>query len=593
MSKVSGSTNTNRLTTQLFFGTMREHWPAWTIFYLIVAVLEIAENTVGPLLISRIFDNVSSGSANILAQSTNIIIAIAAIEIIGHFVINRTVYWLWKRQDTDMITIHNRCYSHLSKMSMGFYSDRFVGSIVSQVNKLANGYDNFTNLITWNFFKFFVSVISTSVVLWSRNPAIVGMIWAFIAVFVPIGWIFRTKQAKYNADYSTRDSKRTGVLSDIISNIIAIKSFTAITSEGDNYNRSNIDVFDSGIRNRNFSLNWEALFGLLHRLIYVCVIALALYFFSKGKISSGTVFLVSTYLMAMLRRLWDLTKSFRELSKIYGQASDMTEMLQVQPEVADPINPEPSRIKKGSINFTNIDFSYSGQKLFDDLELSIASGEKIGLVGPSGGGKTTITKLIMRFVDIDAGTIAVDGQDIGKITQDDLRKNICYVPQEPLLFHRTIKENIAYGKPNATLKEIKKAAALANATEFIDTLPKGYDTLVGERGVKLSGGQKQRIAIARAMLKDAPILVLDEATSALDSESEVLIQQALWKLMEGKTTVVIAHRLSTIQKMDRILVLDKGKIVEQGTHRALIGQKGLYAKLWSHQSGGFITDEAE
>jgi ATP-binding cassette subfamily B protein len=223
--------------------------------------------------------------------------------------------------------------------------------------------------------------------------------------------------------------------------------------------------------------------------------------------------------------------------------------------------------------------------------LSIHAGEKIGLVGHSGSGKTTFTRLLLRFSDLDKGEILIDGQNIANITQDDLHNEIAYVPQEPLLFHRSIKENISYGQPAASMSEIDKAAKQAHAEDFIEQLPKGYETLVGERGVKLSGGQRQRIAIARALLKDAPILLLDEATSALDSESEALIQDALWKLMEGRTAIVIAHRLSTIQRMDRIVVMDDGKIVEQGSHKKLLKLGGTYAKLWARQSGGFIEDD--
>ncbi len=228
--------------------------------------------------------------------------------------------------------------------------------------------------------------------------------------------------------------------------------------------------------------------------------------------------------------------------------------------------------------------------LFCGFNLAIASGEKVGLVGHSGGGKSSVTRLLLRFMDIQGGQILIDDQDISKITQDDLRGHIAYVPQEPLLFHRSIAENIAYGKPDAKKSEVEQAAKLAHAHEFIKDLPSGYDTLVGERGVKLSGGQRQRVAIARAMLKDAPILVLDEATSALDSESEKLIQDALWKLMEGRTAIVIAHRLSTIQRMDRIVVLEDGEIVEQGSHKELLEKDGVYARLWAHQSGGFLED---
>lgn len=242
--------------------------------------------------------------------------------------------------------------------------------------------------------------------------------------------------------------------------------------------------------------------------------------------------------------------------------------------------------------FQDVSFTHDGAEgaLFQRLNLTIRAGEKIGLVGHSGSGKTTLTRLLLRFSDIDSGSIAIDGQDIRRLTQDDLRRHIAYVPQEPILFHRSLAENIGYGKPDATQDEIAAVARLAYADEFIAQLPEGYQTLVGERGVKLSGGQRQRVAIARAMLKNAPVLVLDEATSSLDSESEVLIQSALWKLMEGKTAIVVAHRLSTIQKMDRIVVLDRGKIVEMGTHKELLKIGGAYAKLWAHQSGGFIEE---
>jgi ATP-binding cassette subfamily B protein len=241
------------------------------------------------------------------------------------------------------------------------------------------------------------------------------------------------------------------------------------------------------------------------------------------------------------------------------------------------------------MDFTHPD-SGKDDSLFSKLNLHIKAGEKIGLVGHSGSGKTTLTKLLLRFNDIDSGEILIDGQNVAAITQEDLRRHVAYIPQEPLLFHRSIRENIAYGKPEASDEEIEEAAKKAYATEFIDKLPAGYNTLVGERGVKLSGGQRQRIVIARAILKDAPILVLDEATSALDSESEKYIQAALMELMKKRTAIVIAHRLSTIQKMDRIIVLDHGTIVEEGSHKDLIKQNGTYAKLWAHQSGGFIEE---
>jgi ATP-binding cassette subfamily B protein len=282
----------------------------------------------------------------------------------------------------------------------------------------------------------------------------------------------------------------------------------------------------------------------------------------------------------------------RMIEQALSDAAEMTEILGVELEVKDPKNPKRMHVTKGEITFTNVNFTHDGSResLFSNFTLLVAPGEKIGLVGHSGSGKTSLTKLLLRFVDIEGGTIAIDGQNIAQVAQADLRSHIAYVPQEPLLFHRTLSQNIAYGKPDATAGEIEAAAKMAHAHEFITTLPKGYQTMVGERGVKLSGGQRQRIAIARAILKNAPIIVLDEATSALDSESEKLIQDALKKLMHGRTTIVIAHRLSTIQNMDRIVVLEDGTIAQQGTHAELLKQGGTYADLWKHQSGGFLED---
>jgi len=276
-------------------------------------------------------------------------------------------------------------------------------------------------------------------------------------------------------------------------------------------------------------------------------------------------------------------------------ASPMTEILGQETEIVDVPDAPKLRVKDGAINLHDITFHYrdgnTDQAVFKNLTLDIKPGEKVGLVGPSGGGKSTLTRLLLRFDDVVRGDISIDGQNIAQVTQTSLRQAISYVPQEPLLFHRPVDENIAYGNPDASQADIVKAAKAAHADDFITALADGYGTVVGERGVKLSGGQRQRVAIARAILKNSPILVLDEATSALDSESEVLIQDALWKLMEGRTAIVIAHRLSTIQKMDRIIVLEHGEIVEQGTHAELLKKHGVYAKLWAHQSGGFLEDD--
>jgi ATP-binding cassette subfamily B protein len=301
-----------------------------------------------------------------------------------------------------------------------------------------------------------------------------------------------------------------------------------------------------------------------------------------------------SFTLTLTNKLFEINTMVRTIEDGLLAASPLTEILQETAEIKDNPDAKKLRVTDGQLELKDIDFTYqdssSNKMVFSRLNLSVAPGEKIGLVGPSGGGKSTLTRLLLRFEDINKGSISIDGQNIADVTQESLRKAISYVPQEPLLFHRTVRENIAYGNENAADKQVKQAAHMAHADIFINDLPEGYETIVGERGVKLSGGQRQRIAIARAILKDAPILLLDEATSALDSGSEKLIQEALWMLMKDRTAIVVAHRLSTIQKMDRIIVLNNGSIAEEGTHAQLLSKKGLYAKLWAHQSGGFIEE---
>jgi len=291
----------------------------------------------------------------------------------------------------------------------------------------------------------------------------------------------------------------------------------------------------------------------------------------------------------LLSNVWTINHILRNINTSFGDAKEMVKILDL-PYIVDDKTDKPLKVSDAKIEFSHVSFNHEKQhdKLFEDFNLEIAPGKSVGLVGVSGSGKTTLTKLLLRFDDVKKGAIYIDGQDIRDVTQGSLRSAIAYVPQESSLFHRSIFENIAYGRPDATDEEVYEAARLANADEFIAELPDGYDTMVGERGVKLSGGQRQRIAIARAILKDAPILVLDEATSALDSESEAAIQGALANLMEGRTTIVVAHRLSTIAGLDEIVVLRDGKIVEQGSHKKLLSKNGEYAKLWNRQSGAFL-----
>jgi ATP-binding cassette subfamily B protein len=305
------------------------------------------------------------------------------------------------------------------------------------------------------------------------------------------------------------------------------------------------------------------------------------------------IYLAATLTLVFMGHLWDFGDALYDLTTFFGDAAPIVPMLIAEPDVQDKADARDIGCSTGHIALHEVDFAYpnTDSNVFSKLSIDIASGERIGVVGRSGAGKSTLVKLVMRFIDVDDGSIMLDGHDIRDITQESLRANISYVSQEPMLFHRTVYENITYGVGEVSSEQVSDVLHRSHSNEFIEQLPKGLESIVGERGVNLSGGQRQRISIARAMLKNAPILILDEATSALDSESEGYVQAAFSELMQDRTTIVIAHRLSTLQNMSKIVVFDNGQIVEQGTHEKLVNAGGIYSSLWAHQAGGFISSE--
>lgn len=502
------------------------------------------------------------------------------------------VWFIWNLEIRVVRDIAQRIFEHLMILSPGFHTNRFAGSLVSQANKLTGAYVRFVDATVFNLYPLLIGMGATVVILAPKVPIYAISMVTLALVFIAGTYVFSKPVREANTLEAEAQSRQTGNLADSISNVMAIKSFANSEHENKRYLKSANETLNAGYKSVRTTTIRETYSSLITSAINISAILIAVLGTKAFNINIGTLFLIVSYTGQIGSNLWEFQNVLRQYNRAIGDSSDMIKILAIEPEIKDSENPEEVRIKDGQIDINNLSFTHdeNSDTLFKDLSIHISAGQKIGLVGRSGSGKTTLTKLLLRFSDIDEGEILIDGQNIRSIKQDDLRKNIAYVPQEPLLFHRSLLENIAYGKGSASQEEIVKAAKLAHAHDFIEKLPKGYETLVGERGVKLSGGQRQRVAIARAMLKDAPILVLDEATSALDSESEKLIQDALWKLMEGRTAIVIAHRLSTIQKMDRIIVLEEGKIVEQGSHVDLLAKNGTYAKLWAHQSGGFLED---
>lgn len=547
---------------------------------------------VPTLVIARLLSKINETSGTIAFETVLPFIALFAISWLAGEVIWRVglqILAIFEAKSLRRITRSSLAF--LIAKDQDFFGNNFTGSLTKKTLAYSKSFEGLIDVLFFSIFASIIPMIFACIVLWRFSPwivlALVVMVCGALAVLVPL---IRQRQRLVKARENAHNVL-SGHVSDTIMNMSAVQAFGHGTQELKRHGE-NVDGFvNAAKKSWDFqNLRIDTIISPIYVFINVFGLILALTL-GKGTGNTAAIFITFNYFGNLTRILWEFNRIYRNVETALTEAAQFTELLLEEPKITDPSQPEKSRIHRGGITFKDVTFYYNDnhdRPLLENFNLKIKPGEKIGLVGHSGGGKTTITKLILRYMDVQAGSITIDDQDIRAVVQDDLRSHISYVPQEPLLFHRSLSDNIAYGRPGAPKREIQAIARMAHAHEFIETLPEGYDTLVGERGVKLSGGQRQRVAIARAMIKNAPILILDEATSALDSESEGLIQDALWKLMEHRTAIVIAHRLSTIQQMDRILVMDKGKIVEEGSHRDLIQQNGAYARLWTKQSGGFI-----
>ncbi len=503
---------------------------------------------------------------------------------------------LWKFEIIAQRRLARKCFEVLTMQSMRFHNDKFSGALVSQTTKFVGAFERFFDVLNFEVLQQLSIYVFACTLLWIKVP-VVALILTVLVILYAIGAYFLfNKMARLNEIWAKTFSKQSAQLADSISNILSVKSYGQEVHEKKLFASVSNSVFKAGLKSmRAFLVRNNTLSCItvsINGLLITSVIAGGI----KYNLTAGTIILIISYGQQVVDNLWGINSILRNLNRIFGDAYEMVRILDLPNTVVDKEDAVAIRLPigekrlAGEIVFDNITFQHSGARtpLFKDFSLHIKPGERVGLVGVSGSGKTTLTKLLLRFADVNTGAITVDGQNIAEITQNSLRENIAYVPQESELFHRLIRRNIGYGKLDAKDTEVIDAAKQANAWDFIETLPEGLNTLTGERGVKLSGGQRQRVIIARAILKNAPILVLDEATSALDSESEKLIQDALKALMAERTSLVIAHRLSTVCELDRIIVLKTGKIVEEGSHKALLKRRGEYFKLWSRQTGGVI-----
>lgn len=570
---------------------MKHKWQFYGIFILHAFRITLVA-VVTPIFYKRIVDVISKSGMDRASISDALFhnIYLLALCLPLAWLFGRTTqYVVVKFQSAVIEDLHNLSFEKLHQHSYSFFADHFGGALVNKARKFERAFETMHDNLIDHFWSSTVLFSTIFVVFFIQAPIIAFIFLGMTVVYIAIVLIMSRKKVEYDEADAAADSLVTARLADTITNSVPIKSSSSGQRELKDFKKFTAKDAKMRLRAWIYGNKINAIQSGMSMTVQIIVAFLTGYMWLDGRITAGLFVLVQSYSVTIGNHFWDLGKAMTKVTKSLSDMKEMVEIFEQVPDVLDASNPEPSKITKGEIEMKNVNFSYlTGVSVYENFNLKIKAGEKVGLVGHSGGGKSTVTRLLMRFVDIQSGEILIDGQDIRKITQDDLRSAISYISQEPVLFHRTIKENIAYSRPEASNEEIIESSKRAHAHEFIMNFKNGYDTFVGERGVKLSGGERQRVSIARAMLKNSPILILDEATSSLDSISEAYIQESFGELMKDKTAIVIAHRLSTIQKMDRIVVIEKGRIVEEGTHKELLVKKGVYADLWEHQTGGFL-----
>jgi len=545
-----------------------------------------------PLVIAKLLAAFARGEQLSSGQLAPYVLTFAALWLAGEVLWRAADCFIARAEIRGMEALYIEALDELLAKDLPFFHDNFAGSLTKRALGYARRFEDVFDVMCLQVAANLIPVAFVVAVLWTYSPALVATLLTMLAATLALVLPLIRRRARLVHIREAASNTMAGHVADSIANAETVRAFAREREE------ARIHAFNVGDFGAKTLRSWDyqnLRVNTVTSPMYVAtntlglVVALAVNRRTAGSLEA--VFITFSYYAAVTRVVWQFNSIYRSLESALTDAAQFTELLLEPPSVVDAADARAFAPRHLGVELRDVRFRYAATQplLFDGFSLAIAPGTKVGLVGRSGGGKTTLTRLLLRFADVESGHILIGGQPIDGVSQASLRRTIAYVPQDPSMFHRTIADNIRVGRPEAADADVRRAAGLAHAAEFIETLPAGYETLVGERGVKLSGGQRQRIAIARAILKDAPILVLDEATSSLDSESEALIQDALLTLMETRTAIVIAHRLSTVRRMDRLIVLDGGRIIEAGSHEALLERGGTYASLWARQSGGFLV----
>lgn len=571
-------------------------YKVYAFFFILFAVISGLFNVFASTLLKVIIDSLESAlTAQNTAQELQSLVWPGVLFVVN-FEVHNTAWRLmncinYKIQPLIKNSVIQETFDYVIKHSHQFFQDHMAGKISNNITVLATSIERSLHDYTRHIIRGFVLMFATFVVLYYIHPYFFWCFLVWTLLFCSGSYLGSRKIVRLVDSLAETESHVSGTLVDSISNTQNIRYFSRYPFESLHLLKALLNMKKSFRKKEKFMIIYWTLQGFSETIMLACMFYLLVHLRKQGLVSTGDFALILSLCIEVGFTVWWTIEQIDYLTDCVGKCNQSLKSLFVPLDLVDVPGAKDIHITKGEIQFDRVTFAYKKTKtLFKDKSITIEPGQKVGLVGYSGGGKTSFVNLILRLYDVDGGRILIDGQDIATVTQDSLRAHIGMIPQDSSLFHRTLLENIAYGRIDATEDEVFDAAKRAHAHEFIEKLPEGYGSLVGERGIKLSGGQRQRIAIARAMLKNAPILILDEATSALDSVTEHVIQTAISDLMRGKTSLVIAHRLSTLLDMDRILVFDQGKIVEDGTHGELLAKGGLYKTLWDAQVGGFLGD---